>query len=127
MFHFLRLGRLTWYGDWVRSCLDRTSVIVYWILNNRLDDGVRIMFFFFQKNFRSFSLYTSVLCSYGRLWKLSLLARMNSVNLQLVNVIFVNPLLIRMTLATLKLVRITFVNSAVRQLERMTLCIFSSH
>ena len=33
MFHFLRLGRLTWSGDSLRSCLDNNSVIVYWILN----------------------------------------------------------------------------------------------
>ena len=41
MFHFLRHGRLKWRGDWPRSCLDRNSVIVYWILNNWLDDCVR--------------------------------------------------------------------------------------
>ena len=29
MFLFLRLGSLTWYGDWLRSCLDKNSVIVY--------------------------------------------------------------------------------------------------
>ena len=33
---FLRLGMLTWYGDWLRSCLDRSSVVVYMILNNLL-------------------------------------------------------------------------------------------
>ena len=43
MFHFLRLGKRTWYGDWLRSCLDKNSVIVYWILNNWLDDCVRNM------------------------------------------------------------------------------------
>ena len=42
MFHFLRLGMpKIGVGDWLRSCLDRNSVIVYWILNNWLDDCVR--------------------------------------------------------------------------------------
>ena len=30
MFHFLKLGMLTWCGDWLRSCLDKNSVIVKW-------------------------------------------------------------------------------------------------
>ena len=83
--------------------------------------------FFFSKKFSVLQLVHISSVLVRKTLETFLLARMNSVNLQLVNVIFVNPLLIRMTLATLKLVRITFVNSAVRQLERMTLCIFSSH
>ena len=51
-----------------------------------------------------------------------LLVRMDSVNRQLVLMIFVNLLPVRMTFVSAlhRLGRITFVNSAVRQLLRMT-------
>ena len=56
MFYFLRLGKRTWYGDWLRSCLDKNSIIVYWILNNWLDDCVRNMGI--VQSLQSLSLYT---------------------------------------------------------------------
>ena len=40
LFHYLKLGTLAWCGDWLRSCLDKNSVIVNWILNNWLHDCV---------------------------------------------------------------------------------------
>ena len=84
MFHSLRLGKLTWYGDGLRSCLDKNSVIVYWILNNWLDDGVRNMGIFPK---------IAIL----QLVHMNLLVRSTLVTLLFVRVTLVNLLLVRMT------------------------------